>query len=88
MEVTALPLGVTVWGSNAHVAPLGNPLQAKLTCWLNPLAGVTVTVVVVDPPALTLPDAGESLMLKDGATVVTVTVTAVDVELEYVESPL
>ena len=43
--VAAEPLGVTLAGLKVHVAPVGRPVQAKLTCWLKPPAGVTVMVV-------------------------------------------
>jgi hypothetical protein len=48
-----VPLGVTVDGANVHVLKAGSPEHAKLTCWLNPDAGVTVTVVVPVPPDAT-----------------------------------
>ncbi len=42
--VAAAPLGVTLDGAKLHVAPEGNPVQAKVTAWLKPLMGVTVSV--------------------------------------------
>ena len=80
--VVADPLGVTVVGLKLHEPPVGNPVQAKLTCWLKPFAGVTVMVVCTDCPAVTVPLAGESAMVKLGVTAVTVTTTAVDVDPE------
>jgi hypothetical protein len=80
--LAALPLGVTVEGLKLQVAPVGSPEQAKLTCWLNPPAGVTVTVVVADWPAVTVPEFGESPMLKVDVAALTVTVTAAEVEPE------
>ena len=37
-----LPLGVTLAGEKLHAAWAGNPEQAKVVGWLNPLAGVTL----------------------------------------------
>jgi hypothetical protein len=42
--VPAAPFGVTLDGEKLHVAPEGNPEQAKVTAWLKPLVGVTVRV--------------------------------------------
>jgi hypothetical protein len=84
----AVPLGVTVDGENAQLPPEGRPLQAKLTCWLKPPAGVTVTEVCAEPPAVTDPLVGEAAMLKvGGGGAVTVTVTALEVEPEKLLSP-
>jgi hypothetical protein len=84
----AVPFGVTVVGEKEHVPPLGRPLQAKLTCWLKPPAGVTVMVVCAEPPALTEPLVGEAAILKlGGGAAATVTVTALDVEPEKLLSP-
>jgi hypothetical protein len=84
----AVPFGVTVAGAKVHAPPVGNPLQAKLTCWLKPLAGVTVIVVWAELPADTEPLAGDVPMLKvGGGGADTVTVTALDVEPEKLLSP-
>ena len=84
----AVPFGVTVAGAKVHVPPLGNPLQAKLTCWLKPPAGVTVIVVWAELPPATEALIGEAAMLKlGGIAAVTVTVTALDVEPEKLLSP-
>jgi len=64
--VTAPPAGVTVAGLNAHVAPTGNPEHAKLTAALNPFAGVTVSIVVAVPPALTESDVDDAANVKVG----------------------
>jgi hypothetical protein len=82
------PLGVTFSGLKLHVAPVGRPVQAKFTCWLKPPVGVTVIVVWADCPAVTVPLAGESAIVKLGVTAVTVATNDVDVELEKFESPL
>jgi hypothetical protein len=39
-------LGVTDAGELLHIACVGAPVQARATAWLNPPAGVTVTVKV------------------------------------------
>jgi hypothetical protein len=38
--VTAVPLGVTLAGLKVQVAPVGKPVQAKVTCLLKPPTGV------------------------------------------------
>lgn len=58
--------GVTVAGEKLHEAPDGNPEQLKETVELNPLAGVTVTVVAALSPAVTVIDAGLALTAKVG----------------------
>ena len=50
--LAALPAGVSVAGLKLHVAPAGKPEHAKLTCELNPFAGVTVSVRLPWPAAL------------------------------------
>jgi len=65
--VTADPFGVTLAGTNVHVASEGNPEQAKLTAWLNPFDGVTVRVEVPEEPAFTVTEAGLAAMEKSGA---------------------
>lgn len=50
-DTTADPLGVTLDGLNEQVTPIGRFAvgQLKLTDWLKPLAGVTVTFMgIVD----------------------------------------
>jgi hypothetical protein len=44
--VTALAPGVMVLGEKLQAAFEGSPLQAKLTCWVKPPAGVMVRVEV------------------------------------------
>ena len=66
-EVTADPLGVTLVGAKVHVASEGNPEQAKVTAWLNPLEGVTVSVEVPEEPAVTVAKAGLAAIEKSGA---------------------
>jgi hypothetical protein len=71
--VTGPPLGVTLDGLNEQLAPVGRPLQLKLTDWLNPVAGVSVIVVVPLPPGEPMDTvAGLGAILKG---VVTVSVT-------------
>jgi hypothetical protein len=80
--VAALPLGVTVVGLKPHVTPFDCPLQAKLTCELNPFTGVTVIVVCAEEPAVTEPLPGDALSMKLGVSACTVTDTAVEVDPE------
>lgn len=49
-EVTALAPGVTEFGTNAQVAPVGRPEQERLTALVKPFDGVTVTVDVAEDP--------------------------------------
>jgi hypothetical protein len=83
----AVPLGVTVVGLKLHDPPVGSPVQAKLTAELNPSAGVTEIVVVVELPAVTVALVGDALSVNDGGAAFTVTVTALDVDPEKFESP-
>jgi hypothetical protein len=75
--VTGAPLGVTLEGLNEQLAPVGRPLQLKLTESLNPPTGVTVMVEVPELPGTRLTDVGEAEMLKSGGSV-TVSVTVAD----------
>jgi hypothetical protein len=49
-----VPLGVRGEGETLHVAFEGAPEQASDTAWLNPPCGVTLSVKVVDWPAVTV----------------------------------
>lgn len=82
-----LPLGVTVGGENEQVLEVGSPEQAKLTCWLNPDDGVTVTVVVPEPPAVTVIVVGLILKEKLGAAAFTTWVSGVEVDPLKLASP-
>jgi len=75
-----LPVGVIEAWLKVQVAPWGAPVQARLTAWLNPPAGVTVIVEVTLLPPLTVPVAGERPRLKLAGTAVMVTETADEVE--------
>src|SRR5580658_4469311 len=48
--VSEEPAGVREAGENAHVTPVGRPVQASVTAELNPLNGAMVTVAVPDEP--------------------------------------
>lgn len=85
--MAALPLGVTVVGLKLHVTPFDCPLQAKLTCELNPFTGVTVIVVCAEEAAFTVLLPGDALSMKLGVSACTVTDTAVEVDPESFESP-
>jgi hypothetical protein len=52
--VAAPPMGVTLAGAKAHVAPAGSPEHAKLTLPVKPACGVTVKAVLALWPATTL----------------------------------
>lgn len=58
--------GVACGVDGEKVMPVGNPVMVRVTGELNPLAPFTDTVVVADPPALTVRLAGESAMEKSG----------------------
>jgi hypothetical protein len=80
-----VPLGVTVDGEKVQVLAAGSPEQEKLTCWLKPSAGVTLTVVVPVSPAVTVTVVGLKLTVNVG--VPTDCVSAVDVDPAKFVSP-
>ena len=51
----AEPDGVTVAGLKLQAVCVGKPLQANVTCWLNPPDGVIDTVEVAEAPAVAVP---------------------------------
>ena len=79
-------LGVTVDGANVQVLDAGSPEQEKLTCWLKPKTGVTLTVVVPDCPAEMVMVAGFRPTVKAG--VPTDCVSTADVDPVKLASPL
>lgn len=83
-----VPVGVTVAGLKLHEAPVGSPEQVKLTGWLNPPLGVTLTELVAELPAATvaLVELAASVKLPDDPPP-TVTATAADVDDANVPSP-
>ena len=79
--VAAAPEGVMVDGEKLQVAFTGSPEQLKLICWLNPPAGVAVTVTVPLPLFPTVSDDGLTPIVNDaGAAALTVSVNAPEVE--------
>ncbi len=56
--VAAAPAGVTEAGLKAQVIPVG-ATHEKLTGLEKPLAGVTVSVKLIELPAATVPDCDE-----------------------------
>jgi hypothetical protein len=80
-----VPFGVTVVGEKAQVLKAGNPEHAKLTAWLKPFTGATLTVVVPGVPGLTVSVLGLKETVKLGAS--TVCVRMLDVEPAKFESP-
>lgn len=85
VEAGPVPLRITVAGEKAQVLAAGSPEQAKLTCWLKPNAGVTLTVVVPVSPAVTVTVVGLNPIVKLG--VPTLCVRAVDVDPVKLLSP-
>jgi hypothetical protein len=61
------PLPDTLAGLNFAVTPEGSPETASDTALEKPLAPVTVTALVPDPPAVTVSDAGLTESANDGA---------------------
>jgi hypothetical protein len=53
-------------GLKLAIAPMGKPLAERFTVLLKPFDGLTVTVVLVLLPAVTVAEAGESETLKSG----------------------
>lgn len=43
IDVVAVPLGVTLAGDSPHEESEGRPAHAKVTAWMNPFTGVTVS---------------------------------------------
>jgi hypothetical protein len=74
VDVTGEPLGVTLGGASVQLNPDGSPLQESATFWLNPLAGVTVMVLVpgMDLVTVTLAGLAESVNVPE-AVIVTCT---------------
>jgi hypothetical protein len=62
--------GVTGFGENAAVTPLGNPDALRVVAELNPLKLVTVIVLVAFEPCVTLTELGEAPTEKSGVPVV------------------
>lgn len=68
-----LPLGM-VTGGNEHVTPLGFPVTLNETVPVKPPEGVTVTLEVVEFPAVTDREDGLAEMVKFGGTTTKVAV--------------
>jgi L-lactate permease len=68
----ALPLagGVTGFGENAAVTPLGRPDALSVVAALKPFRLVTVMVLVPLPPCVTVTDDGDAPTEKSGVAVV------------------
>jgi len=62
--------GVTGFGENAAVTPLGNPDALRVVAELNPLRLVTVIVLVPLEPWFTVTEFGEAATEKSGVPVV------------------
>src|SRR5579862_2160444 len=61
--------GVTGFGENAAVTPLGKPVALSVVAELKPLRLVMVTVLVPLPPCVTVTDDGDAPILKSGVDV-------------------
>ncbi len=87
-EVTGAPFGVTVAGEKLQLTSEGSPEQAKVTAWLKPPIGVSVSVAVPDCPCLMVKDVALTLREKSGAATELTSPTAVEVLGLYMVSPL
>jgi hypothetical protein len=84
----AVPFGVTLVGLKVHVELAGRPEHAKVVAALNPLSGVTVTVMVAGVPAVAEPLVGVTERLKSAAGgALTVMESAEEVEARFAMSP-
>jgi hypothetical protein len=89
VETAALPEGVTVAGLKLQETPAGNPVQAKVTAELKPLAGATLRVAAEGANLESVREPGSTETEKSaGGGGLTVTVTALDVESVKLLSPL
>ncbi len=84
---TALPVGVMLAGEKLQVDAAGRPEQTKLTAWLNPPVGVTVSVALPVWPRAIVRVAGLAATVKDGGAAETVTVTAAEDDTPKLLSP-
>jgi hypothetical protein len=66
IDEAGAPDGVTVGGEKLHEVPEGNPEHVNETAELNPLTGVTETMLELLCPAITETDVGELATEKSG----------------------
>ena len=79
LTAVAAALSFKVVPVNAAVTPAGKPVTDKVGVPLKPLTGVTVRVLVPDPPCVTIKLAGAAANVKPGpAFIVKLTLTVVD----------
>jgi hypothetical protein len=84
----AVPLGVTLVGLKVQVELAGRPVQAKVVAAVNPLSGVTDTVMVAGVPAETEGLLGATVRLKSAAGgALTAMESAVEVDFRFPLSP-
>jgi len=70
LAVNVSVLDVVVgFGMNPAVTPPGNPAKVRLTLPVNPMAGLTVMVLVPLPPCITFNVLGAAVRVNAGATV-------------------
>ena len=87
-EVAAVPFTVRDDGEKLHAAPVGNPEHANVTVPVNPPLGVIVSVDAAVTPGPTEPAGGLAAMAKSADTAFTARLTALEVLLAKVGSPL
>jgi hypothetical protein len=85
--VTGPPFGITEFGSNSQSTPSGAPVHENCTGWLNPFAGVTVTVAIPACVALTVTLDGATESVKVPTDVMLIE-SGADVDVEKFASPL
>ena len=64
VAVTGPPRGVTEAGAAVQLASAGKPVQASITCALNPNKGLTVTVGLAEFPATGVAEDGDTATMK------------------------
>jgi hypothetical protein len=74
-------VAVTLVGLNEQVAFTGSPVHERLTMELNPLTGVTVILLLTNPPTGVDKDVGDAATVKP-ATVDTLAWTGCSAETE------
>jgi hypothetical protein len=72
VEVAPLGVGVTVDGVSLQLAPSGAPAQVNATGVVKPPSPVTVTVMLVLPPAATVAVVGAAVRVKSGLELIPV----------------
>jgi len=71
--------GLRTEGEKVQVAPAGSPVQLRLSCWLNPFCGVTVSIIWPEFPGSMDIDGCASVSEKSGCGVGVVAPTSMSV---------